>query len=350
MADDPFDEYPLPFDDPAVQKILRMLGDTYRRHPAVEDVAESVGLDLGDIELEGSARRMWRSVLKQASKEDAIDDLFTYVVHDVPALHQVIAEAREPEPVGEPPAEEESPGEVDWKGFSADSNTERQIVEGHPTLLYVSFLEEGLRRAKSVCRLLVTAGRKRYTGTGFRITDDLILTNHHVLYYGDDDAKQPASAAEAWFGWEADLAGVPTTPTVLTCDVRTIRGRPERDWAVIGVADTIPVDYPVLPISSTPIEVGVDDRVYIIQHPGGSPKMIGMHHNLVRFVDDQVVQYWTDTEGGSSGSPVFDESWSVIALHHRWGERVNDGQTEYYNQGQRIHGIVDEMAAVGVTL
>jgi V8-like Glu-specific endopeptidase len=181
------------------------------------------------------------------------------------------------------------------------------------------------------------------------VSDDLILTNHHVLYYDGEGAPTPASAVEAWFGWEVDLRGVPLSPTVIAGDPATIVGRPERDWAVIMTAAPIPSRFPVLRIGDAPAEVAVDDRVYIIQHPGGRPKMIGMHHNLVRFVDGDVLQYWTDTEAGSSGSPVFDRSWTVVALHNRWGERQQEGRTEYYNQGQRIRPIIEEMAVAGVS-
>jgi V8-like Glu-specific endopeptidase len=74
-----------------------------------------------------------------------------------------------------------------------------------------------------------------------------------------------------------------------------------------------------------------------------------MHHNVVRFVDDAVLQYWTDTEAGSSGAPVFDEEWNVVALHHRWVERDVDGTMEFRNQGQRIERVVEELVAAGLT-
>ena len=86
--------------------------------------------------------------------------------------------------------------------------------------------------------------------------------------------------------------------------------------------------------------VRVDDRVYIIQHPSGAPKKIGMIHNVVRSVDDDVVQYLTDTEGGSSGSPVFNEQWGLVALHHQWVEATINGVKEIRNQGRRIERVV----------
>ena len=90
------------------------------------------------------------------------------------------------------------------------------------------------------------------------------------------------------------------------------------------------------------------DRVYIIQHPQGREKKIGMIHNVVVGVTEDVIQYRTDTEAGSSGSPVFNEQWQLVGLHHRWGSTVKGGRTEYYNQGRRIERVVAALNTEGV--
>jgi V8-like Glu-specific endopeptidase len=88
--------------------------------------------------------------------------------------------------------------------------------------------------------------------------------------------------------------------------------------------------------------------VYIIQHPNGGVKKVGMVHNIVVNVTDDVIQYRTDTESGSSGSPVFNEQWQVVGLHHRWGSRKGSGRVEYFNQGQRIERVVAGLTKAGV--
>lgn len=214
---------------------------------------------------------------------------------------------------------------------------ERQIGD-ESTLIDVAFLRRGAELAPAISRLLVTLPSGKFYGTAFRIGTDLLLTNHHVLFDHDKgDAK--ASDVEIWFGYERDLTGRDLA-------FQTVRGRPDtivgdkdHDWAVVRADGAIPDGVPILDLS--PGSVAVDDRVYIIQHPNGGPKKIGMVHNVVRFVDDAVVQYWTDTEGGSSGSPVFDETWRLVALHHRW---VKVGK-EIRNQGQRIERVVEGLRA-----
>lgn len=345
MADHPLDRYPLPFSDPVVQNVLRALSATYQRTDAIAGLVEDTGLDAAEIVLDGAARTVWRSVLKEAARSLKLRALLEHIAAVQPRLAPVLQESMAVNPVMPPPQEEAEDPAKPWNGFGGD---ERQIVEGHSTLLDIAFLEVGLDKARSICRFRVKIGRKRYVGTGFRITDDLILTNHHVLFQEFDGVLTKASEVEAWFSYELDRAGVPKEPVVVSCDAASIVAAADRDWAVVRATTPIPAKFPPLPISAAPVELAVDDRVYIIQHPGGRPKMIGMHHNLVRSVDDSLVQYWTDTEGGSSGAPVFDEDWNVVALHHRWIERDVAGVPEYRNQGQRIDRVVADMVAAGV--
>ena len=98
----------------------------------------------------------------------------------------------------------------------------------------------------------------------------------------------------------------------------------------------------------SPAAVKAGDRVNIIQHPGGLAKRVSLISNVVVFVGGNRVQYLTDTEPGSSGSPVFDTQWNVVALHHSGGwlsePGANDPAKQYYrNEGILIDVLIDSL-------
>src|SRR4029077_884802 len=94
------------------------------------------------------------------------------------------------------------------------------------------------------------------------------------------------------------------------------------------------LDYTIVAVDPTPLqgkalaEFGVlglieergkvvnGESVTIIQHPNGGLKKIAARENQVIDKLDQYVLYVTDTEPGSSGSPVFNDQWIVGAVHH----------------------------------
>ncbi len=91
------------------------------------------------------------------------------------------------------------------------------------------------------------------------------------------------------------------------------------------------------------VNIAAKDRVNIIQHPGGDHKQIALYHNIIAYTDNKRIQYLTDTMPGSSGSPVFDSQWRVVALHHSGGWIVEPGTKRqvYRNEGININCIIE---------
>ena len=83
--------------------------------------------------------------------------------------------------------------------------------------------------------------------------------------------------------------------------------------------------------------------VIIIQHPEGGVKQIALENNLVtRIKRDEkdnfppyLVRYTTDTEEGSSGSPVFTPAWDLVALHH--------GNQDSKNESTLVKKIIEDI-------
>jgi V8-like Glu-specific endopeptidase len=58
-----------------------------------------------------------------------------------------------------------------------------------------------------------------------------------------------------------------------------------------------------------------------------------------------VVQYLTDTMPGSSGSPVFNDKWELIVLHHSggWLPEPSTKSTHFRNEGIRVSAIAADL-------
>lgn len=338
----------LPFDlsRPGAQEILTILAAVYWNADRTVAILLKVGVSPSSVNLSQSMTTAWAEILITARNQDRLRALLDQVLTDADAAAW---RGRIRELVADVPAVEVKASLV-WKGDARGGagrapTLERQIEE-RPTLLGISFLERGLRVAGAVARVLVTyrSGRAA-VGTTFRIGKDLLLTNHHVLF---DSEREPATHVEVWFRYEVDMDGRETSRRVYEGDPRSIVGEPTNDWAVVRSTTPLEDAYPILGLAPSQ-GVRVDDRVYIIQHPAGGPKQIALHHNDVRFVDDALVQYRTDTEGGSSGSPVFNERWEVVALHHG-AIAATQGSGQFWNEGIRIERVVNGLREQGVAL
>jgi V8-like Glu-specific endopeptidase len=90
---------------------------------------------------------------------------------------------------------------------------------------------------------------------------------------------------------------------------------------------------------------GPSEHVVIVQHPNGGPKQIVLTANAVLQVKPPYLHYSTDTMPGSSGSPVFNDMWQVIALHHAEGPLVKmpGGGVRYSNEGMLLSAIKPDL-------
>jgi V8-like Glu-specific endopeptidase len=332
----------LPFDwtRPEARELRDFLAATFFREEPVIEFAVQAGIRPGSIAWSQPMQSVWHELITKARNQSRLRELLDQVAASEGEVGARLRELTAAAPVVEAPAAGARPT---WQGFADRGQLERQIFD-EPTLLDVAFLQRGVELAAAVVRLLVTLSGDHHYGTGFRIGDDLLLTNHHVLF---GPAGTPATGVDAWLHYELDVTGRPHSHQVISCRPDTIVGDRTHDWAAIRVDIPFPAGIPILDLDR-PGSVAVHDRVYIIQHPFGGMKKIGMHHNFVQYVDEDVVQYWTDTEPGSSGSPVFSGRWELVALHHQWVETGRPGAREYRNQGRRITRVGAGLKAAGL--
>lgn len=159
-----------------------------------------------------------------------------------------------------------------------------------------------------------------------------------------EDLRLQAQHARARFDYDTDE--VETEEATVS---ELVAADPELDYAILRL--TAEPSRPSLKLAKQPLSVAKGDvvAVNIIQHPGGQPKRVALRNNLVYAADGSDVRYFTDTRGGSSGSPVFTDDWKVVALH-RGTRRVEDVMfqgrtTAFVNVGTQMDTIMRHLQA-----
>jgi hypothetical protein len=225
------------------------------------------------------------------------------------------------------------------------------VINSEDNFLDIHLLAGALESAGAVC--LVEIPRGEPVGTGFLVGPDLVLTNHHVI------PKQDLLGQVALrFAYQADVKGGATQGDVYSAVSDFFVTSPEAEldytlFRVNGNPSGAPANgkWGYLRLSGR--SVVPRERVNIIQHPGGLPKKVVLTQNYVASVTGKRVQYVADTLPGSSGSPVFDRNWNVVAIHHSGspypppspGEKIRQviGGRWRVNEGVAMRPILDEI-------
>lgn len=204
-----------------------------------------------------------------------------------------------------------------------------RIIGGNE-LQDANFLARGALVAKTVMRIVIRSGGGRILGygTGSLIGKGVLLTNNHVLPNSD---VARASVAEAFYerGIEGDEAR--TLTFALNPDRLWFTSR-QLDFSIVGIAEadrggtTSLATLGWLPLIGRTGKVVEGEWMTIVQHPKGERKQLCVRENQLLKCDSDVLWYSTDTLGGSSGSPVFNNDWLMVALHHSGVPEVKDGR------------------------
>lgn len=205
-------------------------------------------------------------------------------------------------------------------------------------------------------------------GTGFLIGDDLVLTNWHVVEpFIDTDGKPKAIKSDsisAHFGFFAELD--------TNQEQDGIKYSLDQSSWLVAHSPKEELDYALLRLEKKAAaeaaggfknqtqeakrghiamldEISVREQMplFIIQHPGGRPMGIAVDRVSKIEKEKNRIQYVTNTDRGSSGSPCFDANWNLVALHHAGGLQRLTGEV---NQGIPVDKIFASLKSKNIDL
>jgi V8-like Glu-specific endopeptidase len=211
-----------------------------------------------------------------------------------------------------------------------------------------------LQRCDAVARVEDAFGQP--SGTAFLVRGEdfhkaftgqvLVLTNAHVI---SDDPRVQKADPPAMAPERARLRFEARDSTALepTYRVKLLWTSPpwELDATLLSLPANLPYE-PPYPIAARVPEVKTD-RVYVIGHPGGGTLSLSMQDNRVVDVKEPKLHYRAPTMKGSSGSPVFNRDWELVALHHAGSltmPRLNGDGRHPANEGIWISAIIAALA------
>jgi endonuclease G len=219
-----------------------------------------------------------------------------------------------------------------------------------PTIDFVGveFFLRGRMAANAVGRVVFKSGKAE--GTGFLVGPGMFLTNNHVIgsaikaktmlvefdYESDRGSQRPVTA----FEFAPDRCFVTDDFRALDYTLIAVGPRTRGEKSIDG--------FGYLPLSDAADKHMLGEIANIIQHPKGSLKQIVIRENnlVARDETNQVLHYLADTDNGSSGSPVCNNDWEPVALHHWGGPGLElkdiNGQPlrQDINEGVRISAVV----------
>jgi hypothetical protein len=311
-------------------ELRNTLASIYWKTDQARRIVIEAGLNPIYIPFDEMPIQNWFGILNYADLQGAVQKLAAVAHQENPNNQTLAAAAQGQLHVIEPLTLDRR----DWKGLT-DSGKLEEVLGAEDTLLPIHFFEQGLLAARSVVKVVRANGD---AGTGFLTENNLLITNHHVLPSSDI-----AAAARIECNYQESMDGLAQPKEeykLLPADgFATSPAEGGDDWTAVRVAGNPQATWGALPLQ--PVEVKQNERVVIIQHAGGGPKQIAFYHNVVAYVGQARVQYFTDTKEGSSGAPVFNHRWQVVALHHKGGVLLPVGANKMTkgNQGIQI-GVV----------
>ncbi len=334
-----------------LKDLIKICSELFPDRDSSRMIVEFAGLPLGNIDFAGSARNMWYKILTEAKKHNGgllkIVKMAQSEYPDNADLNNAIrtetnVAIRSTESISKRSGKEIS------TPLNIDTEALEKIMGSRNDLVEIEWLSKALTASNSVCKVALADG---HVGTGWIFKNKYLITNNHVIETVND-----AATAKIIFNYQ--LSGGDSIKEFRLDPHSEFYSSPSNqlDYVCIPIID----DGTLSNYGSLDIDISdnykIEDLVNIIQHPMGGVKKIAMPDEILSiWTQKHHLFYMADTLGGSSGSPVFNQNWKVIALHHAGKDErdggfvINaNGVKKPANRGIFISAIISDMKQKGM--
>lgn len=211
------------------------------------------------------------------------------------------------------------------------SNVARNIIGSDSRQRIVS--PESYHPYRAICRI-VTYWDKNNDGTidnsvgvatGFLEGPSAVVSNGHVIY--DHNLEMWCKYAEVTFaqdGSESAPYGTQRSTTIHTSVAWIENGDANQDWAIIEINDDI--GYSTGWFGKLWTKGTLTNReVTVTGYPGDHPHTMWTSSGIITNTYSARVEHNCDTTPGQSGSPIYNSSNQILAIHSSGGSQYNGG-------------------------
>jgi hypothetical protein len=349
-------------------RLVDVLARAYEERPAIEPLAEAIGIDLDGGPQFGSTRETWTWFLSEAARLTRLLDLVAAVLNDSrsTAFHAPLTSllgdragsvnARRTIRYGLPPPAE-GQDKVLESVVSASTEPSDEPLTGLEAITSVS---EGFGDPLALAQAIIDATRRtamievsgQPRGTGFLVGADLLLTAAHVIdpRHWPPSPQQPVEAVFDYVPMpgrsQAEIGARVPVAAFVTGSLPTpgeVGGWPENwdapadrlDFALLklGTKAPPPSDQQAAAshrgayrIEATEYDFPRSPLLLVVQHPLGDFKRYTFIKNPPEPNGGGTrIRYRGNTLQGSSGSPIVDIRGRLVGLHHFSQRGQNQG-------------------------
>jgi V8-like Glu-specific endopeptidase len=248
-----------------------------------------------------------------------------------------------------------------WQCLSCPRlDAHKNICDAEPIKCTKSSIKER-RRGQSVGMMMMFGANAAWTCSGFLVSSSLFLTNWHcggarvdqAQSFWDNDSLRNLVVDFSWDGDELSneygWSGEPMQP-----GQNVITNR-DKDYAIFRIKP-LQQSIGLPPVVKIKQGNSVTDGmpIHIIHHPLGRVKYLTEQNCSI---DTASYPSWfdktsgvdflhqCDTEGGSSGAPVFNQDGYVLGVHHSGYTQDSSGQCDGKNKAVKIDNILNDLPA-----